>query len=139
MASATRPLAVEQPFQIKTYDVDFVNIVHNMVYIRWLEDLRLLLLTRHYPLEEVLAAGQSPILTRTEIDYRLPIRFGDAVLGCMWLSDLTRVRWTVSAEIHAGDKVAAVSVQQGYFADLQTLRPVRIPEVLRARWRAAQS
>ena len=136
MVSHSRPLAVEQSFEVKTYDVDFVNIVHNMVYIRWLEDLRLQLLTAHYPLEAVLAAGQSPILIRTEIDYRYPVRFGDRVMGHMWLSDLSRVRWTVSAEIFAGDKLAASSVQQGYFADRETLRPIRIPQALQQKWLA---
>ena len=132
-------MAVELPIEVKTYDVDFANIVHNMVYIRWLEDLRLLLITRHYPLAEVLAAGLSPILTRTEIDYLYPTRFGDHVVGRMWLSALSRVRWTVTAEIHAGSNLAAASTQQGYFADLQTLRPIRIPDPLRRAWEAAQS
>jgi acyl-CoA thioester hydrolase len=136
--SATRPLAVELPIEVKTYDVDYANIVHNMVYIRWLEDLRLLLITNHYPLTEVLASGRSPILTRTEIDYLYPTRFGDQVVGRMWLSTLSRVRWTVTAEIHAGPNLAASSIQQGYFADLQTLRPIRIPDPLRRAWEAAQ-
>ena len=31
----------EQPLPIRTYDIDFAGIVSNIVFIRWLEDLRL--------------------------------------------------------------------------------------------------
>jgi acyl-CoA thioester hydrolase len=34
----------EQPLPIRTYDIDFAGIVSNIVFIRWLEDLRLALL-----------------------------------------------------------------------------------------------
>jgi acyl-CoA thioester hydrolase len=143
-----RPLLVELPIVVKTYDIDFANIVHNRVYIRWLEDLRQQVLTEYYPMEVMLADGASPILTRTEIDYRWPVRFGDSVLGRMWVSDLSRVRWTVEAEITtgnnataehltAGERLAATGRQSGYFASLETLQPIRIPEVLRSRWQAA--
>jgi acyl-CoA thioesterase FadM len=40
MDAQIRPLLVELPIVVKTYDIDFANIVHNRVYIRWLEDLR---------------------------------------------------------------------------------------------------
>jgi acyl-CoA thioester hydrolase len=135
MNSQTRPLLVELPIVVKTYDIDFANIVHNRVYIRWLEDLRQQILTEHYPMEAMLADGVSPILTRTEIDYRWPVRFGDAVFGRMWVSNLSRVRWTVEAEITTGDRVVSTARQNGYFAGLDTLQPVRIPDQLRARWR----
>ena len=36
----------EQPLPIRTYDIDFAGIVSNIVFIRWLEDLRLALLER---------------------------------------------------------------------------------------------
>lgn len=132
-----RPLLVQLPIVVKTYDVDFAGIVHNMVYIRWLEDLRLEVLAAHYPMAAMLDDGVSPILTRTEIDYRLPVRFGEAVDAQMWVSDLSRVRWTVEAEIRRGGEVVAAAVQHGYFADLATLRPTRVPEKLRRVWTAA--
>ena len=35
-----RALLIERPIVVRTYDIDFANIVHNIVYFRWLEDLR---------------------------------------------------------------------------------------------------
>ena len=130
-----RPFLFQLTIKVMTYDIDFANIVHNAVYIRWLEDLRTELLAETYPIENMLVDGLSPILTKTEIEYRLPIYFGNEVVGGMWVSDLSRVRWTVEAEICVGDKIAAWSRQQGYFASMETLRPVRIPTILQQRWR----
>ena len=117
-----------------TVQIDYAGIVHNAVYIRWMEDLRTELIRSAYPIEAMVADGISPILTKTEIEYRLPVRFGEKVVGQMWIAALSRVRWTVEAEIRVGEQVRASSRQQGYFADLSTLRPIRVPEILRQVW-----
>ena len=127
---------VTLPISVMTYDIDYAQIVHNAVYIRWLEDLRTALIRDAYSIEELLAGGISPILTRTTIEYRLPVRFGDDVLGAMWVAELERTRWTIEAEITVGGELRTWARQQGYFADLKKLRPVRVPERLRALWRA---
>lgn len=138
-ADNSRPLLIERPIVVRTYDIDFANIVHNIVYFRWLEDLRSEILADVLPISEILATGISPILTKTEIEYRLPVRISDAVTGHMWVSDLARTRWTLSAEISAGGLVCTAARQSGYFADLSTLRPVRVPEKLMAAWQAKKA
>lgn len=133
--SQLSPSTVRVPIRVMTYDIDYANIVHNAVYIRWMEDLRTELILGAYSIEAMVADGFSPILTKTEIEYRLPVRFGEEVEGLMWVSNLSRVRWTVEAEIKVGEQVRTFSRQQGYFADLKTLRPIRIPDKLRAQWK----
>jgi acyl-CoA thioester hydrolase len=132
--SENRPFFTQLTLVVKTYDIDFANIVHNMVYIRWLEDLRFEMLTKHYSMEEMLADGFSPILTRTEIEYRRAVRLGDVVNGRMWLSELGQTKWTVQAELIVGDKICTTANQNGYFANLKTLRPARVPEKFRQVW-----
>ncbi len=134
--TAPRPLLIERPIVVRTYDIDFANITHNIVYLRWLEDLRSEILSDVLPIEEIISTGISPILTRTEIDYRWPVRIGDVVIGRMWVDELSRTRWTLAAEIVVGEQVCAAARQSGYFADLNTLRPVRVPGKLRAKWDA---
>lgn len=134
--STIRPLMIERPIVVRTYDIDFAHIVHNIVYLRWLEDLRSEILVDVLPIDTILATGVSPILTRTEIDYQWPVRIGDRVTGRMWVADLSRTRWTLAAEIATGERVCAAARQSGYFADLQTLKPVRVPEALRSRYEA---
>ncbi len=134
MSEEKRPLQITTPLKVRTYDVDFAQIVHNAVYIRWLEDLRTELLADHYSIEEMLTDNITPILTRTEIDYLWPVRLGDAVIGNMWVSNLSRIKWTVQSELWVGEKKVAASTQTGYFLDQQTLRPIRIPLKLSAIW-----
>ncbi|MFO7679281.1 MAG: thioesterase family protein [Chloroflexota bacterium] len=129
-----RPFLITLPITVKTYDIDYAAIVHNAVYIRWLEDMRTLLLAADYPIEEMVADGITPILTRTEIDYRLPVRLGDAVVGQMWVANLERTRWTIQAELHVGESLTTSACQTGYFANIQNGRPVRIPDRLKKIW-----
>ena len=131
-----RALLIERPIVVRTYDIDFANIVHNIVYFRWLEDLRSEILTDVLPIDEILTTGISPILTKSAIEYKWPVRIGDAAVGRMWVAELSRTRWTLAAEIVVGDHVCAAARQSGYFANLKTLRPVRVPEKLRAAWEA---
>lgn len=130
-----RPLLVELPFTVKTYDIDFANIVSNIVYIRWLEDLRLAFLDANYPLKAMMADGISPILAKTEIEYRRAIRLFDKPIGRMWASKLERARWHVQAEFVVAGEVMTTAGQSGYFVTSNSLRPVRIPERLQERWR----
>ncbi|MBX3059670.1 MAG: acyl-CoA thioesterase [Anaerolineae bacterium] len=136
--SESRPLRITLPIIVKTYDIDFAHIVHNAVYIRWLEDLRQQMMDEHYPMAQALADGRTPILTHTDIHYKWPTRFGDQVVGQMWISRLSHTKWEVQAEILANGLVAATAAQNGYFADLATLRPTRIPELLRQKWLSAR-
>ena len=136
MPEALRPFQITIPINVRTYDVDFAQIVHNAVYIRWLEDLRTEILADTYSVEAMLADKITPILTRTEIDYLWPVRLGDEVKGIMWVHHFSRIKWTVQSEIWAGDKKAAASRQTGYFLDQVTLKPIRIPEQLRIPWEA---
>ena len=43
-----KPLEISLDLPIKTYDIDFAGIVSNIVYIRWLEDLRLKMFEHHF-------------------------------------------------------------------------------------------
>ena len=57
----SRPFETELHFQVKYYDVDVLGYAHNIVYIRWLEDLRTALMAAHYSLKRCLSEGISPI------------------------------------------------------------------------------
>ena len=124
----------EQSLAVRTYDIDFAGIVSNIVFIRWLEDLRLGLLEASYPLVRALAEDVAPVLLSTRIDYRRPVTIGDALVGRMRVFGLGRVRWRVAAEFIVADAVHATAEQEGFFMRLSTRRPVAIPEPIRARY-----
>jgi len=130
------PLFIERQFTVKTYDIDFAGHVSNIVYIRWLEDLRFALLEEYYPLEPAMEAGSAPVLSRTEIDYRYPIRLFDPVIGWMWAGETGKVRMNLHARFTVNGTVCAEVSQQGVFADLKTGRPVKIPGELLSSYQA---
>lgn len=129
-----RPLEVVLQIPVKTYDIDFAGIVSNIVYIRWLEDLRLKFLDQHCQIEQQLAQGYAPILAGTVIEYKRPIKLSDQVIGRLWASSLGRMKWIVEAEILSNNELAAVATQKGAFVNLQNKRPIPIPEELQNKY-----
>jgi acyl-CoA thioester hydrolase len=124
----------EQPLPIRTYDIDFAGIVSNIVFIRWLEDLRLGLLDQAYPLIQALAEDVAPILLATRISYRKPVTIADPLLGRMRVAGLSRVRWRLAAEFIVNGALHAEAEQEGLFMRLSTRRPIAIPEPIRRRY-----
>ncbi|MEH2277396.1 MAG: thioesterase family protein [Nostoc sp.] len=129
-----RPLEVVLAIPVRTYDIDFMGIVSNIVYIRWLEDLRLKFLDEHWRLNQQIDKGYAPILAATEIEYKRPIKIIDKVIGRLWLSNLGRLKWTVQAEILSNNELAAVATQKGAFVSLQNNRLIPIPEELQNKY-----
>ncbi|WP_416670841.1 acyl-CoA thioesterase [Egbenema bharatensis] len=129
-----RPFEVEIPLPVRTYDIDFAGIVNNIVYVRWLEDLRLEMLARHFPLNEQVENNIAPVLLQTKIDYKQSIKLSDTPMGKMWMKSLEPLRWTVNATIGVNEQVAAIGEQVGIFVNLQTNKPIRIPKVLKQKY-----
>jgi acyl-CoA thioester hydrolase len=123
-----RPFETELHFQVKSYDVDYVGYVHNIVYLRWLEDLRTSLMTPHYSIERCVQEGISPIITRTAIDYKKPLKLSDEFIGRVWVSGVEGLRWHVAHELIHDAQLVATAEQSGIFINLATHRPVPIPE-----------
>ncbi|ARV59009.1 thioesterase [Nostocales cyanobacterium HT-58-2] len=133
-----RPMQVEIAINVQTYDIDFVGIVSNIVYIRWLEDLRLKFLDEYWQLNKQFEQGYAPILVGTEIEYKRPIKLFDKVIGRLWLSNLGRLKWTVQAEILSNNELAATATQKGALINLQNSRPIPIPEELQKKYSGYQ-
>src|SRR6478672_37338 len=103
----------EQPLPIRTYDIDFAGIVSNIVFIRWLEDLRLSLMDQAYPLIRALADDVAPILLSTRINYRRPVTIADPLIGRIRVAGLNRVRWRLTAEFRVDGTLHAEAEQEG--------------------------
>ena len=130
----SNPLAVELQLPVKTYDIDFAGIVSNIVYVRWLEDLRIEIMNRFFPLEEQLQNGIAPIVLQTKIDYKQAIQMADRPIGKMWVESLESLRWIVSAEIIIAGKISAIAQQTGIFINIENKRPIRIPARLQQQY-----
>jgi len=132
-----RPLLTSLTFQARTYDIDFAGIVSNIVYVRWLEDLRGQMLGAHYPVETMRATGVGPVLLHTDIHYRQALRLGDRPIGRMWVAEARRTRWVLQAEFVLSGVVVCEARQTGAFVDYARMRPMPVPESLRRALEAA--
>ena len=122
-----RPLEIELSFPVQTYDIDFAGIVSNIVYIRWLEDLRIALADAYFPVQKMLKNGVAPMLVKTAIEYKQPINIFDKPTGKIWMSKMKSIKWVMKAEIIVAGKVSAIAEQSGCFIELSTRKPVPIP------------
>jgi acyl-CoA thioester hydrolase len=130
----TEPRIVERELPVRTYDIDFAGIVSNIVYVRWLEDLRLAMMDEAYPIARALAEDVAPILLETRIAYERPVTIHHALKGRLWVTGMGRVKWHLAAEFVVGDAVHARAEQVGLFIRLSTRRPIAPPLPLRQRF-----
>jgi acyl-CoA thioester hydrolase len=131
-------LEVRVPLRVKPYDIDVVGVVSNIVYVRWMEDLRLAMLDAYLPLQEQMAEGMVPAILKVEIEYKRAIQLHDELIATMWLSGLEKLRFEVTAEFRANGHLAAVGRQQGCFISLHSKRPVRPPARLLTLYRESR-
>ena len=128
------PLFVEMNFQPRTYDIDFAGHVSNIVYIRWLEDLRNLLLDTYLPLSTLMERGVAPVVMRTTIEYKKPVKLFDKPTGRMWMSEMGNVKGILSADFSVNGDIVAEAEQVGLFVKMESGRPVAVPVEFRKQF-----
>lgn len=74
-------LVAEREIEVNNYDIDAMGIVSNIVYIRWFEDLRTIFINEYMTFSEMMKQHISPILMKTEIEYKVPIMIHDKPVG----------------------------------------------------------
>ena len=98
---------VELDIVVKTYDVDMAQIVHNAVYIRWLEDLRTAMMDKYLPLQHWMARDLMPVLLETRISYRRAVKLFDAVHGRLEMPRIGPVKWEMAIQFTVNGELRA--------------------------------
>lgn len=119
---------VQQEIKVRTYDVDYMQIVNNTVYVKWFENLRMAILDKYFPLSDMMAEGNSPILSETNIKYFHPMTLTSKPIGKAWISEIDRSRWVAHILICEGDRIYCEGRQTGYYFNLNRNKPVRFPK-----------
>lgn len=122
-------------FEVKTYDIDFAGVVSNLVYLRWLEDMRMAFLGSIIPLGDLVSRQHFPTLVQTTINYRAPLRFPDHAQGAMRLVSVGSTSVTLEATFTSRRTglVVADTRQVGLILDGQTGKPIPVPAEIRGR------
>lgn len=134
------PFFLQKEIEIQGYDIDYGGVVSNIVYIRWMDDLRTALLKDHYSLELMAKNGLAPVVNKTHAHYKRPALFGDSLIAKIRITMLEKIRWEVQVEITKnGGETVFTAVQSGAFVNLKNGRPVPVPAVLADKWKEYQT
>lgn len=91
---------IEHEVTVMFYDTDCAAVVHNLAYLRFIEEARTIMAEKMgMPLRQMVETGLYPVVLRTEIDYRSPGKVGERLVVRGGVSELSRVRFWVEFEI----------------------------------------
>ena len=115
-------------------DIDRLGHANNVAILKWIQDVA----EAHsasvgFPMEAYERMGAAFVVRRHEVDYLRPAMHGERVRLRTWVDAAKGVSCTRSTEITSveGGHVVAKALTTWVFAELATLRIVRIPDEVR--------
>jgi acyl-CoA thioester hydrolase len=111
---------IEETLEVKTYDIDAAGHVNNIVYVRWLEDLRNKLFAYKYPINELLKKNLYPVVTSTQIRYKTPLKLTDNVKGIIWVESINHGMMNLKVSFQRDNAITATAMQSCVIIDLLT-------------------
>jgi len=127
----------ELPLRVEAADIDDLNHVNNVVYLRWVQDVAI----AHWkvlatPAEQAEVAW---VAVRHEIDYRYPAIPGDGIIARTWVGAASGLRFERHTEIlRARDRKLLARARTVWCpVDARTGRPKEVSPQLRARFSVA--
>ena len=112
------------------FDTDCAGVVHNIVYLRFIEVARTLLAEKlGMGLAEMVSSQNFPVVVRTEIDYKRPAKLGDHLVVHGWLDSFERLRFWCAFEVRRPSDGALIATSRQMLAVIQMPagKPVRLP------------
>ena len=113
------------PITVAPEDIDELNHVNNIVYLRYVQDAAI----GHWKtVPQEIASQIIWMARRHEIDYLKQAFLGEELVAKTWVDDFVGVKSIRHCEIMRGEDILARSVTHWISLDAQTLRPKRITE-----------
>lgn len=122
---------ISTEIRVMYFDTDAGGVVHNIVYLRFIETARTLLAMKMgMSFEEIKRTQIHPVVVRTEIDYKRPAVLGDIVVVNGWLAETTPARFWVEFEIvRPSDATLLVKSRQSLaLVQMPAGKLIRLPE-----------
>ena len=117
--------------RVMYFDTDAGGVVHNIVYLRFIETARTLLaIQMGMDFEEIRRTSIHGVVTRTEIDYKRPALLGDVLRVEGRITEWSGVRFWVEFEIiRPSDASLLVKCRQALaLVQMPSGKPVRLPD-----------
>lgn len=107
---------------VNAYDIDAAGHVNNIVYVRWLEDLRVELFSNIMDFRKLYMDGYYLVVISTEIKYRRQIKIFDEPIAEMEFAGHNHGVIYLRANIKLGNKVCVSASQRCVMMNLRTGR-----------------
>lgn len=120
--------------KIYTYQIDFVGHVNNIVYLQWLENVRVKLLEEvGLPIVDLTEKHQVfPVLSKTSIRYRKPFFLINTVKIEVWISQMNNASFDLDFRfLNENNEVCTTASQTCLFIDRKNMRPIRLQDKYR--------
>jgi acyl-CoA thioester hydrolase len=69
--------SAELPLVIRTYDIDIAGHVNNIVYVRWIEDLRCSFFAKYLSIDFLMKKNLYPVVIKTNVSYKRQLKMQD--------------------------------------------------------------
>jgi acyl-CoA thioester hydrolase len=128
----------QEPFElsiaITDADIDVLDHVNNVVYLRWVQEAAVAHWRRAASVEE--QERLVWVVARHEIDYRRPARPGDGIIARTWVGTATRSGFDRHTEIlRSSDRAVLARARTVWVPiDISTGRPTTVTEEVRRRF-----
>ena len=99
-------------FDVKTYEIDVAGHVNNIVYIKWLEDLRCKLFESILPIDNLLGMDLYPAVISTNITYKKQLKLGDNLTGNICIENIQHNMMTLKFNFISSGNICAFAIQK---------------------------
>lgn len=118
-------------------DIDQLNHVNNVVYLRWVQEAAI----AHWTAKASREAQEALfwVVVRHEIDYKRPALAGDGIIARTWVGPASQRTFERNTEIlRAGDRTLLARARTLWCPmDLRTGRPTQVSDEVRAAFSVA--
>ncbi len=106
-------------FKIKTYEIDLAGHVNNIVYVKWLEDLRCKLFEQILPIDNLLYLNLYPVVTSTNIVYKKQLKLNDNPTGIIRIENIQHNMMVLKFNFLLEGKICAAAEQKCVLMNLK--------------------
>ena len=121
------------PIRVTSHDIDELGHVSNQVYLRWVLDVALAHSARlGWSHTEYTRIGGIFVVRRHELDYLAQVKLGEEVRAETWVPSWRLASCIRATEISRDGQVVMRAATTWAFMALDSGRPIKIPDELRA-------
>jgi acyl-CoA thioester hydrolase len=127
------PMIYERTFRVRHHECDIHRIVRDACYFRYMQEAAFDASTAAgYGQRRYVAMGMLWLIRETDVEFLIPLRFGDSVRVKTWVGDFRRVQSRRMYELRndATGELVAHAHTDWAFLDRATGRPAVIPDEL---------